>query len=76
MAIRLGVRNTSSDLFTEQKSEDSLKLRYLKLFLDSKMNNFNDTIVFYVYFPTLIILGVCETGVFCPRGPKQNPPMS
>ena len=69
MAIRWRVRNTHRDLFTEQKSEDSLKLRYLKLFLDSKMNNFNDTIVFNVYFPTLNILGACETGVSCPRGP-------
>ena len=38
------------DFFTEQKSEGSLKLRYLKLSLESKMNNFNDTIVFKSIF--------------------------
>ena len=65
MAIRWRVRNTHWDLFTEQKSEDSLKLRYLKLFLDSKMNNFKDTIMFKVHFQHKNILDACEIGVSC-----------
>ena len=68
LTFRWRVQNTSWDLFTEQKSEGSLKLRYRKLFLDSKRNNCNDIIIFEVHFLTENISGAYEMGVSCPRG--------
>ena len=49
-------------IITEQKSEDSLKLRYTRLFLDSEINNLNDIIMQWCGWPEILTPTVVNCG--------------